>query len=515
MNANTSPLSTKVFRRRAFLSALGTTVAATLLPDLPRLSAKGADEAPPSPKSTDPTTELLYMSATKVAQLIRKKEVSSTEVTKGCIARIEEVNPYINAVVMTCFDRALKEASAADAKLARGEISGPLHGVPMTIKDSLDTEGVVTTGGTLGRIRYVPKADATAVSRVRQAGAILLGKTLTPEFTLANLPGISSASNILNGLVRNPYNLEHNASASSGGAGAIVAAAGAYFDIGSDFGGSIRGPAHVNGIVGLKPTTGRVPRTGHIIGYGGIYDSYQQIGPLARRVEDILLLLKIISGPDGKDAAIQPMPLADPAQVDIKKLRVAYYLSAPIGDSTPDTKRVIKKAVDAISAEGAQVTEDMHPRYKEMIEIRTALNAAEGRSTIKRLAEKWGSKTLSGNYNFEPNGLSTADMTEMLEKQDQYRSEMLQWFQKYDVIICPNAVSPATKLHDVGPQNLYYNSIFNIAGWPAVVVRGGTSDEGGLPIGVHIIAPPWREDVVLATAFLLESKLGGYQRPPI
>jgi amidase len=341
-----------------------------------------------------------------------------------------------------------------------------------------------------------------------------LGKTLTPEFTLANLPNISSASNILNGLVRNPYNLEHNASASSGGAGAIVAAAGSYFDIGSDFGGSIRGPAHVNGITGLKPQTGRVPRTGHIVDFGGIYDSYQQIGPLARRVEDLDLLLRVIAGPDYRDAAIKPGPLSNFRQVDVKKLRVAYYYSTPIGESTADTKAVIKKALDALSSAGAKLTEDIHPRYQEMIDIRAALNAAEGRSWIKRLANKWGSKTLSGANNFEPSGATTADVTEMLERQDACRSAMLQWFQNYDVIVCPNAISPATKLHDVSQANLYYNSIYNIAGWPAGVVRGGTSAEGGLPIGVHIIAHPWREDIVLGTATFLEQQLGGYQRPP-
>jgi len=476
-----------------------------------------AAPAPPSgiPASTDTTEDTLYVSATRIAELIRGRKISSVEAVRACIARIEAVNPAINAVVMTCFDRALAEAKAADDALARGQTLGVLHGVPMTIKDSLDTAGVVTTGGTLGRIRYVPKQDATAVARVRKAGAILLGKTLTPEFTLANLPGISSASNLLNGLVRNPYNLEHNASASSGGAGAIVAAGGSYFDIGSDFGGSIRGPAHVNGIAGLKPTTGRVPRTGHIIGYGGVYDSYQQIGPLARRAEDLNLILRVIAGPDFRDAAIVPAPLMDPGRVEVAKLRVAYYYSAPIGDSTGDTKAVIKRAVDALAAAGARTREDIHPYYQEAIDLRAAFRAAEGNSTIRRLADKWGTKTLAGQYNFTPNGVTAAGFVEMLERQDRYRSAMLSWFKDYDVIVCPDAVSPATLLHDVGPANLYYNSIYNITGWPAGVVRGGTSEVGGLPIGVHIIAPPFREDVVLATAAFLERQLGGYQRPPI
>jgi amidase len=169
----------------------------------------------------------------------------------------------------------------------------------MTIKDLLDTAGVVTTGGTVGRMRYVPPRDATVVARLRNAGAILLGKTNTPEFTLAGggISGVNTTANIIYGISHNPYDLTRTTSGSSGGAGAIVAAAGVPFDIGSDWGGSIRGPAHANGIAGIKPTTGRVPRTGHIVDYGGIYDSWQQIGPLARRVEDSMLILPLISGP--------------------------------------------------------------------------------------------------------------------------------------------------------------------------------------------------------------------------
>ena len=177
------------------------------------------------------------MSATKLAAQIKAKKVSAVEATKAYIARIEQVNPKINAVVQTCFARALEEAKAADAALAAGKVLGPLHGVPMTIKDSLDTAGVVTTGGTLGRVNFVPNQDATVVARARAAGAILLGKTNTPEFTLSGFTGISSTWNLIYGLTRNPYNNLHSSAGSSGGAGAIVAAGGAAFDIGSDFGG--------------------------------------------------------------------------------------------------------------------------------------------------------------------------------------------------------------------------------------------------------------------------------------
>src|SRR5207244_4361683 len=212
----------------------------------------------------------------------RAKKIASVEIPKAFIDRQLTVNDRLIAVVMNCYSRALTEAAAADAALAKGEWMGPLHGVPITIKDSLDSEGVISTGATYGRQQYIPKKDATVVARVRKAGAILLGKTNTPEFTLGGLAGISTASNLLYGSSHNPYDLTRSTSGSSGGAGAIVAAGGSAFDIGSDWGGSIRGPSHNNGIAGIKPTSVRVPRTGHIVDYGGVFDLWQQLGPMCR-----------------------------------------------------------------------------------------------------------------------------------------------------------------------------------------------------------------------------------------
>jgi amidase len=232
--------------------------------------------------------------------MIRERKISSSELVDLCLRQIDAVNPKINAVVALCADRARAEAKAADAKTAKGESLGPLHGVPFTIKDSLETEGVITTAGSLGLKSFLPKKDATVVARLRRGGAILLGKSNTPEFTLGG--GTRGTYNLVYGQTNNPYNTAHSPRGSSGGAAAIVAAGGSPFDIGSDFGGSIRSPAHACGIVGLKPTTGRVPRTGHWPGYGGAFDLYQQLGPLARWVEDMVTILPILSGPDFRDA---------------------------------------------------------------------------------------------------------------------------------------------------------------------------------------------------------------------
>jgi amidase len=216
-------------------------------------------------RSADTTSEIIYMSATRLAELIRAREVSAADAVEAYIERQIAVDDLLNAVVMNSFARARAEARTLDQRLARGDVAGPLHGVPMTIKDSIDTEGVITTGATYGRQQFVPDKDATVVARLRAAGAILLGKTNTPEFTLGGLSGISTSSNLLYGSSHNPYDLTRSTAGSSGGAGAAVAAGLSAFDVGSDGGGSIRGPALNNGIAGFMPTSVRVPRTGHIV----------------------------------------------------------------------------------------------------------------------------------------------------------------------------------------------------------------------------------------------------------
>ena len=227
--------------------------------------------------------EICYFDATELAERIRTKALSPVEVVRAHLDRIDAVNPRLNAVV-TLADGSMERAREAEAALIRGDLWGPLHGVPMTIKDSLDTAGLITTGGSTGRARFVPSQDATVVGRVKRAGAILLGKTNTPELTLSY-----ETNNLVYGRTNNPWDVSRTSGGSSGGEAAIVASGGAAFDIGSDYGGSIRLPAHFNGIAGIKPTHGRVPRTGHIFPYGGTHDSFQQIGPFGRYVDDLVL----------------------------------------------------------------------------------------------------------------------------------------------------------------------------------------------------------------------------------
>jgi amidase len=454
-----------------------------------------------------------------MAQAIQDREVSAVELVDAHLARIEAVNPALNAVVMLAAERARTEAAEADAALVRGESKGALHGVPFTLKDSIDTEGVITTGGTLGRKDFVPDADATVAARLRAAGGILLGKTNTPELTYAG-----ETDNLVYGRTNNPFDLSRAPGGSSGGAGAIVSCGGAAFDIGSDTGGSIRGPAHYCGITGIKPNSGRVPRTGHIVPHGlGALDSLTQNGPMARYVEDLALILPIISGPDWNDPFIPPVPLGDPADVALDGLKVCFYTDNGIRTPTDETVAAVRAAADALADAGCAVTEDVPSVIAENPDISNMLSGGDGRAWTKRQLNKWGTteifpyleRRIAKSSEYEK---PVGDFTATLEQVDGFRSAMLGFMKNYDVIICPvssfAALPHGLSMTDEYRAGMNYTGTYNITGWPSTVVRGGTSPEG-LPIGVQVVARPWREDVSLAVAQYLEGALGGWQKPPM
>jgi amidase len=498
--------------RRRFLTQLAAGTTATMLAS--RLRAESLPALAAGPKITD---DLLFTSAKKIAALIQAKQVSSSEVVKAYIARIEAVNPKLNAVVFPCFERALQEAKFADEALAQGKIFGPLHGVPCTIKDSHETLGVVSTGGTMGRKGYIPSRDATYVARVRAAGAIILGKTNTPELTLSG-----QTTNLIYGKTHNPYKLGFQPGGSTGGGASIIAAGGSPFDIGTDFGGSIRGPAHFCGITGLKPTTGRVPRTGHIVDYGGFFDSFQVVGPLARWVEDLELVTDLIRGPDYIDAAISPAPWLDPKAVDLKKIKVAYYLNnGSAKPLTPETEAAVKNTVALFTGLGVTVVEDCPTALiKESQDLRNALSTADGRAWVKRMLKKYGTTQVSPVIALgDSPQCNVSEFTRLADAFDANRSKFLSWMSQYDLLICPANRTPAEpwpeelKPQLPDPANIGFTTTYNNTGWPGAVVRAGTSPDG-LPIGVQFIAMPWREDVSLAAAAFVEAAPGfGFQKP--
>ncbi len=494
--------------RRRFIGQLGALSAGALLASRLRVEAAAAR----APMPDDP----LFTSAARMAAMIREKKISSVELIKAHIARIEAVNPKLNAVVFPAFERALDEAARADAALAAGKNFGPLHGVPCTMKDSHDTLGLVSTGGTLGRKGKIASRDATYVQRVRAAGAIILGKTNTPELTLSG-----QTTNLIYGKTHNPYKLGYQPGGSTGGGASIIAAGGSPFDIGTDFGGSIRGPAHFCGITGIKPQFGRVPRTGHIVDYGGYFDSFQVIGPMSRWVEDLELITPIISGPDYLDAAILPMPWTESTKVDLKQIKIAYYIeNGSTRKCTPETVDAVNRTVALFRDLGVTVEENCPTALiKESQELRSALSTADGRAWVKRLLAKYGTTQVSSviAMGSEPR-CDTPEFTRLTEAMDANRTAFLQWVKPYDLVICPTDAAPAQPWPDEPrwtpnpPGNYGYTPTYNNTGWPGTVVRAGTSPEG-LPIGVQLITKPWREDVSLAAAAFVESAKGfGYRK---
>lgn len=460
------------------------------------------------------TDELIFASTTWLAEAIRNGSVSSLEVVDAYLGRIEAVNPAINAVVRLAGD-ARDHARRADAELTNGSIRGPLHGVPFTIKDSLDTAGVVTTAGTVGWRDRVPTRDATVVARLKSAGGIILGKTNTPEFTWSD-----ETDNDVYGRTSNPYDLSRTPGGSSGGPAAIVAAGGSPFDIGSDTGDSIRQPSHVCGIAGLKPTSGRVPRTGHWPGYQGLFESFTQLGPMARWVEDLELLLPIIAGPDGEDPHVSAAPLGDPSAVDVASLRVVAFTDNGIRTPTPETIAAVEAAARALAATGATIEYEVPPGMPEAWEAWDALIKADGFAWLHRLIQSagtpgWGSYATRG-WISPGKPLPGDELTDLIERADAIRARLLRWVQGVDLIVCPAMPQPAIR-HEESSASWFgdtYSDVHNLTGWPAVVVRGGMSPEG-LPIGVQLVAPPWREDVALAGARVVEAASGGWQAPDL
>jgi amidase len=445
-----------------------------------------------------------------LAESLRRGALSSEAVVRAFLDRIEAVNPRLNAVVQLRAEAALAAARAADG-VPVGE-RGALHGVPLTIKDSLDTAGIITTGGTKGRASFVPAADATVVRRLRAAGAIILGKTNTPDLTLSY-----ETSNLVYGRTNNPFDLERTSGGSSGGAAAIVAAGGSPLEIGSDTGGSIRLPAHCCGIAGLKPTAHRVPRTGHIINYEGVSQFLTHIGPLARRVDDLAFALEIIAGPDGVDPHVVPMPLGDPSAVRVAGagLRVGHFTRlAPLGP-TAETVRAVEAAVDALGRAGCATRAIEIPDSARVFETYMAVLFGDAGAAVARTLDRWGSRESPLRPRIAGmTPLSSGELTARYEWLDGWRSRMLALFGDLDAIVGPVNVGPAVRHDTFDRATSAYTQVFNLTGWPSTVVRAGTSSEG-LPIGVQVVAPPWREDVSLALAARIETALGPFPGPTL
>ena len=462
--------------------------------------------------------DIIFASAAALARAIREKQISSREVVAAYLQRIETINPTLNSVVQLRAEAALAEARQADEALARGEGRGPLHGVPFTIKDTYDVAGMICTCGTQGRAAYVAQHDAAAVARLRAAGGIVLGLTNLPEFLLAY-----ESDNLVYGRTNNPYDLTRTPGGSSGGEAATIAAGGSPLGLGTDSGGSIRVPAHFCGVAGLKPTWGRVPLTGLFPPPFGINARLRHAGPLARHVEDLALALPILAGMDWRDPGVVPMPLGNAQAIILKSLRVGFFTSIPAGAPTPETVKTVEKAAQAMIEAGASVEAATPPGVEQSFEFFRSITGADGGLGLRMGLQMVGTTAVSPLLEqfmalASPTPLSALEFGGLMTRWDMWRSAMLAFLEPYDVLLSPVAATPAVPHGTSGDleklPGFSYAIAHNLTGWPAVSVRGGTSPEG-LPIGVQVIARPWREDVALAVAQRLETTLGGWQRPPL
>ncbi|HUZ87375.1 MAG TPA: amidase [Candidatus Baltobacterales bacterium] len=412
-----------------------------------------------------------------LARAIRAKKVSSLEVVRAHLEHIHTVNPRLNAVVFATAESALKQARSADRRNTRKNQVGPLHGVPFTAKDIFDTAGLPTTAGLRMLRSNIPDHDATVVARMREAGAILIGKTNCP-------PGGTGGDswNALHGGTRNPYDINRSPGASSSGEAAIIAAGGSPLGIGSDSGGSIRMPAHYCGVAALKPTSGLVPSTGGYGLVGGLTDPRSQVGPMARFVSDLIVALPIMAGPDGVDSGVVPVPVAT-RTAKLKDLRVAWYADDGIAKPTNAVAAAVRAASRALAEAGCIVSEERPPGLVEAHQV-TLGYWGDRRMSHERLYKRW----------------------------DGFRTTMLQFMSRFDIIVTAVApdVAPLYRAKTVPARDFSYTSPFSLSGNPCVVVRAGSSPEG-LPIGVQVVARNWHDDVALRAARRIEQSLGGWR----
>jgi fatty acid amide hydrolase len=508
--------------------------------------------------STSDGEELTRLSAHTLAARIASGDVSAVEAVEAHIARIEAVNRRLNAVVVTRYAAAREEARAADQRRATGEPLPPLHGVPVTIKESLDLAGTPSTFGFAGRKGVLAEADDLYVARLRAAGAIVLGKTNVAQALLYN-----ESDNPAYGRTNNPWNLARTPGGSSGGQAAILAAGGSPLGLGTDLAGSIRVPANYCGVVGMRPTAGRCEDAGRYSLPLGERAIVSQVGPLARTVDDVALALEILNG--GRAPAVEPpRPLGDPAAVDIARLRVAYYTDDGTFAVSPAVRRAVVEAAGHLAGRGAQVAEWRPPAVGDAVALLFGIVSADGGRGLRallaheqkdpRLAQLaalaaqpaptlavlgallrlLGQRTAAGTIrNFGHR--DTHHYWRLVEEQLAYQRRFAAALDgdeggPFDVIVCP-AHALAAIPHGASKDIVVgggYIVLYNVLGYPAGVVpvtrvradeesarkrsrdaaertaRRSELGSAGLPVGVQVVARPWREHVALAAMRVIE-----------
>jgi len=457
--------------------------------------------------------DLSLQSITFLAGQIAARKVSPVEVLQAHLDRIKEINPQLNAIVTFAPD-ALQRAKEAEASVSHGDAPGPLHGVPVTIKDTIETAGLRTTSGSAMRAEFVPERDAPAVARLKAAGAIILGKTNTAEMAMDY-----TTENPVFSPTINPHDPSLTTGGSSGGEAAAIATCLSPGGIGSDLAGSVRIPAHFCGIAGLKPTVGRIPGEGQFPPSTGPYSLGAVIGPMARSVSDLRLMFKVLAGIERVESM---------GRASLVGSRVAYYADDGVAPVTEETRQAVEAAAWALSDAGLIVEQTRPPGVEQGHYLWLKLFS---RASVVQLRQVYAGNGEKGG-DFVRWRLATADDTPAptlddyinawLER-DRLRAELLRWMEHTPLLVTPVGATPAYKNKTlkvtVGERTMStfrafsYSQTCNAFDLPAVVVPAGRSLEG-LSIGVQIIGRPFAEEMVLDAAAIIEEALGGWQMPP-
>jgi Asp-tRNA(Asn)/Glu-tRNA(Gln) amidotransferase A subunit family amidase len=462
-----------------------------------------------------------FSTITEIAASIGSKKISPVELLEAHLHRIESIQPKLNAFVHLDAASALVQARAAEASLLRAAPLGPLHGVLLTIKSCIDVAGWPCPAGSLLRKDYLPSADAPLVSRLKAAGAILLGNTNTPEFLMAY-----ETNNLLAGKTSNPWNLAHTAGGSSGGEAAAIAAGCSMGGVGSDGGGSIRVPAHFCGICGLKPTPGRIPSTGHFPSCAGPFGWIGVVGPMARTIGDVRALFEVMAGPDPGDAQSAPVPVRSYVENDLRGMRIGILESPALGNATPETRTAVERAAQMFSERGFLVEPFALNGLDRALELwwfffgpviahllRTRLAGLEAH--LSPMLHEYLSNAAS------PDPITLDQFIQACVDRDLLREKILRQMENVPVFLSPVSSTPAFRHGEGNYQpgtgyrdTMRYSQWLNLAGFPGMSVPLALSKEG-LPIGVQLIGRPFEDELLLAVGEVLEQSRGPWQPPPL
>jgi len=494
----------------------------------------------PAPAATTGAQDMIELglrSASDLAASVRAGDIGARELLDHYLDRVNRLNPEINALVTFDLDRARASAAAADEAIAAGQLRGPLHGLPCTIKDAIATEGLLTTGGATELADNVPSEDAAVVHHLREAGAIPFAKTNLPRWS-ADM----QAYNDLFGTTNNPWDLARGPGGSSGGAAAAVASGMTTFDIGTDIGGSIRGPAHLSGICGHKPSFGVVSALGYIdhTTAGLTEPDVNVLGPLARTVDDLTLVFDVIAGPTADRAPGWRLELPPARATRLTDYRIAAWLDDPACPVSTVVATALEGAVRAIEAEGVAVDRSARPALDFDVVGRTGLPLISAATSPGRTDEEF--ETFRQMV-LDPDGVDETllrrarasatfhrDWLLLTEERERIRRIWHDFFARFDILLCPVLIVPA--FEHIQEGNLYtrtltvdgverpyadlisWTALIGMAYLPSTVVPVGWTD-GGLPVGMQIVGPFLGDRSTLTVARHIERLTGGYRIPPM